>query len=163
MASMRSCFSSSLLNEKHKTKVHAGQLALVVGVIGLVIASIATKPAKIPISRSDTIGIVMGAKSLVVLTYELLTTHVNGLTKWASTKAYLILNCLEVPFWFVVVILTFMGVSRQCQGVSCGLSIVVAFVAMVLVMLACWVTVVIWRERKYSRKAQAAPYAEYGY
>lgn len=76
-----------------------------------------------------------GVKSLVVLTYELLTTHVSRFTRWASTKAYLILNCLEVPFWFVVVILTFMGVSRLCQGVSCGLSIVVAFLAMMLVFV----------------------------
>lgn len=59
MVSMRSCFSSSFFDEKQKTKLHAGQLALVVAVIGLVIGSIATKPAGYPVSRSDTVGIVM--------------------------------------------------------------------------------------------------------
>lgn len=59
MASMLGCFSGALFDDKYKTKAHACQLALVVAVFGLVIASIATKPAGIPMTRSDTIGIVM--------------------------------------------------------------------------------------------------------
>lgn len=39
---------------------------------------------------------------------------------------------MEILFWFVVVIVTFMGISSYCQGTYCGLSWMVAVIAMVL-------------------------------
>jgi len=71
-----------------------------------------------------------GAKSIVVLAYQLSTSHVASLRKWASLKAYAILNCLEILFWFVVIILGLMGVTRFCMGTSCWLGWAVIVVAL---------------------------------
>ncbi|OGE55667.1 hypothetical protein PENARI_c004G04521 [Penicillium arizonense] len=50
-------------------------------------------------------GLGMGAKSLVIILYQLLTGHVSRFQRWASLKAYLILNSLEIVFWGAVVFL----------------------------------------------------------
>jgi hypothetical protein len=51
------------------------------------------------------------AKSLVIIAYQVLTT-----------KAYLILDVLEIVFWIAAVVLTVMGMTKLCAGVSCILS-----------------------------------------
>jgi hypothetical protein len=71
-------------------------------------------------------------KSVVLLSYQLLTTYANSLQRWRSLKAYMIIDYLEIVFWFVVVILGFMGVSRRCVGEVCALGIVVCLIAMLL-------------------------------
>jgi hypothetical protein len=66
------------------------------------------------------------------MTYQLLTSHVERFKKWASLKVYAILNIMEILFWFVVIIVTFMGISNLCQVASCGLSWIIVLVAAVL-------------------------------
>lgn len=39
---------------------------------------------------------------------------------------------MEILFWFVVVIITFMGISKFCSGVSCGLTWVSVLIATIL-------------------------------
>lgn len=39
---------------------------------------------------------------------------------------------MEILFWFVVVIITFMGVAKFCSGVSCGLTWVSVLIAIML-------------------------------
>ncbi|KFY32556.1 hypothetical protein V493_00079 [Pseudogymnoascus sp. VKM F-4281 (FW-2241)] len=129
-------------------------------------ARIATKPEGVPTTRSDTIGIVMGVKTIVVLIYQLLTSHVQRFHRWASVKAYAILNTLEILFWFVVLILTLMGVSRLCSGVSCGLSWVCILIAVVLCLLAAWTSVVSIKNWRLSKKMGNHDYAgnhDYGH
>lgn len=63
------------------------------------------------------------------MTYQLLTSHVGRYKKWASLKAYAILNTLEILFYFTLIIITLIGVSNKCQGVSCGLLWMVVLVA----------------------------------
>lgn len=52
--------------------------------------------------------------------------------RFRNLKVYYILNIAEILFWFVVVIISFMGASRYCKGAYCGLTVVVALVALVL-------------------------------
>lgn len=52
-------FNGPYFDSRYKTKVHILQIIFVILVIALAGARIATKPASIPTSRSDTIGIVM--------------------------------------------------------------------------------------------------------
>lgn len=52
--------------------------------------------------------------------------------RWASLKANAILNTLEILFWFVVVIVTLMGISKYCKGVNCGMGWIMVIVATAL-------------------------------
>lgn len=71
-------------------------------------------------------------KSLVIISYQLLTEHKERFRKWASLKANMILNMIEVLFWAVLMGLGFSAVSAMCIGASCGISIVLALLALVL-------------------------------
>ncbi|VZI21000.1 unnamed protein product [Fusarium fujikuroi] len=66
-----------------------------------------------PPGRSTTMGLGMGAKSLIILAYEILTEHSIRFHRWSSLKAYFILNALEVVFWAAV---AFMGLGCLCAG-----------------------------------------------
>lgn len=66
------------------------------------------------------------------MAYQVITTHVDRFRKWASLRAYKIIDCMEIVFWFVVVIISFMGVSARCDGTACALAVIVALIAMVL-------------------------------
>jgi len=115
-----------------KNKMHWIQLTLVVTIIVLTGVRISIKPSSMPVTRSDTLAIVMGIKTIVVIGYQLLTTHVSKLRRWRNLKVYLVLNSMEVLFWFVVVIITGMGMSRYCQGAYCGLSVLMLLISLML-------------------------------
>ncbi|KAI0146702.1 hypothetical protein BJ166DRAFT_602617 [Pestalotiopsis sp. NC0098] len=129
---VRSFLTSSYFDGHYKKKVHIVQLSIVTLMIILSGARVAVKPKGIPVTRADTIGIVMGIKTLVVITYQLVTTPAQKFEKWASPKAYFVLNFMEILFWFVVIIVTFMGIANYCRGASCGLSWIVVLIAAVL-------------------------------
>jgi hypothetical protein len=44
----------------------------------------------------------------------------------------MIIDYLEIVFWFAVIVLGLMGVSRRCQGETCALGVVVSLVALLL-------------------------------
>ncbi|KAK2596459.1 hypothetical protein N8I77_013349 [Diaporthe amygdali] len=115
-------------------------------------ARVGIKPSGMPVTRSDTLGIVMGIKTLVILSYQLATTHFTKFRRWQSLKAYQILNTMEILFWFVVVIITFMGISRYCQNAYCGLSWLIVLIAVILTALAFWTAVVSKRIRTESKE-----------
>ena len=70
-----------------------------------------------------------GAKSLILLAYQLLTEHVQRFKKWASLKAYFIINLLEIVFWVGVAGLNAQSNFKKCQGTTCALSWVVVVMA----------------------------------
>ncbi|KAJ0109475.1 hypothetical protein J7T55_000400 [Diaporthe amygdali] len=125
-------FHSPLFNPDFKNKMHLIQVTLVITMIILTGARVGIKPSGMPVTRSDTLGIVMGIKTLVILSYQLATTHFTKFRRWRSLKAYQILNTMEILFWFVVVIITFMGISRYCQNAYCGLSWLIVLIAVIL-------------------------------
>jgi hypothetical protein len=116
----------------YKNKTHWTQLTLVVTIIIITSIRISIKPSSMPATRSDTLAIVMGIKSVVVIGYQLLTTCRSNLRRWRNLKLYLVLNILEVLFWFVVIVITGMGMSRYCQGAYCGLSVFMLLIALAL-------------------------------
>ena len=59
------------------------------------------------------------AKSLVIILYQLVTEHVTALQKWASLKAYTILNALEIVFWAAVAVLTIQANVQMCVAPGC--------------------------------------------
>ncbi|KAJ5685951.1 hypothetical protein N7536_008570 [Penicillium majusculum] len=94
----------ALFHSHHKFKVHLVQVLLAVVIIALSVARMLLSGQQTR-TRASTMGIGMGAKSLVIILYQLLTEHVSRLQRWASLKAYLILNSLEIVFWGAVVFL----------------------------------------------------------
>jgi hypothetical protein len=115
-----------------KNRIHWTQLTLVVTIIILTSIRISIKPSSMPVTRSDTLAIVMGIKSIVVIGYQLLTTCRSNLRRWRNLKLYLVLNIMEVLFWFVVIVITGMGMTRYCQGAYCGLSVLMLLIALTL-------------------------------
>jgi hypothetical protein len=73
-----------------------------------------------------------GIKTLIVLSYQLVSTHIDKYHRWQNLKVYQVLNTLEVLFWFVVVIVTLMGISQYCKNTYCGLSWLIALIATTL-------------------------------
>ena len=73
------------------------------------------------------------AKSLMIISYQLLTENISALHRYASLKAFFILDVLEVGFWIAAIVLTVMGMLQTtCHGLSCTLSGVVIGLAAVL-------------------------------
>ncbi|KAH6892631.1 hypothetical protein B0T10DRAFT_458339 [Thelonectria olida] len=126
-------FSSHWFNPKFKFRVHIGQFVLVAVIVALAVAKIVTRPSYMPMNRMDIVGITMGMKTVIVLSYQLLTEHVSGLRKWGSLRAYAILNSLEVVFWAAVIGVTFYGISMICVGISCAFGWLIALASFVMV------------------------------
>jgi hypothetical protein len=65
----------------------------------------------------------------VIILYQLFTEHVSRFHRWASLKAYLILNSLEIVFWAAVVFLVMQANLQMCVGTGCALGWVVIVLA----------------------------------
>jgi hypothetical protein len=129
---MAAFLNGPFFSTSSKNKIHWTQLTLVVTIIILTSIRISIKPSSVPVIRSDTLAIVMGIKSIVVIGYQLLTTCRSNLRRWRNLKLYLVLNILEVLFWFVVVVITGIGMSRYCQGAHCGFGVLMLLIALTL-------------------------------
>ncbi|RSL86681.1 hypothetical protein CEP52_014991 [Fusarium oligoseptatum] len=130
-----------------KLPIHLAQLVLVIVVIALSGARLLMKNT--PPGRSTTMGLGMGAKSIVIIMYQLLTEHVNRLKKWGSLKAYWILNAMEVVFWAAVAFMMIQGNRRICIGTSCAIGWVVCVLGICLSIMAKYVTVVGFLDWRY--------------
>ncbi|KAF7590876.1 hypothetical protein BBP40_002290 [Aspergillus hancockii] len=97
---------------KWKLSLHCLQAFLIVVVIGLSVPRLFMKGQ--PRTRANTIGLGMGAKSLVIILYQVISEHVTYFRKWASLKAYTILNALEIVFWVAVAALTIQANIKTC-------------------------------------------------
>ncbi|EOD42849.1 putative cytochrome p450 protein [Neofusicoccum parvum UCRNP2] len=93
-----------------------------------------------------------GAKSLIIIAYQLLTCHVEKFKKWASPKANAILNTLEIVFWAAVTFMVFQANLNSCTGTSCILSWIVVGLAGILHVLAMQTAVVSICDFRYFRK-----------
>ncbi|KAK7394010.1 hypothetical protein QQX98_013207 [Neonectria punicea] len=138
---------------RFKTPMHIAQIVLVTAVIGLSAARLLMPNA--PRGRSTTMGLGMGAKSLVIIFYQLLTEHVDRLRKWGSLKAYAILNSLEVVFWGAVAFMSLTTNTKTCIGTSCALGWVVFVLAVLLSILAKYTAVISIMDWYHFRKHSA--------
>ncbi|PVH86464.1 hypothetical protein DL98DRAFT_305403 [Cadophora sp. DSE1049] len=131
-----------------KFRVHILQLCLITICL---IVSIARFASKARTTRSHTWFFAVCLKSVLVITYQLLSEHHYKFQKWASFKANAILNCLEFVFWFAAFIMMCMGNGAGCSGGSCALSPILAVLGLVLCFigaLAAFVSVKDWRSGK---------------
>ncbi|XXH04522.1 hypothetical protein Hte_010938 [Hypoxylon texense] len=119
---------SALFDSRFKFRVHMVQLSLISLVVLLSIVRIAIALPQ----RAHIMGIAIGIKSILFISYQLLTEHTVKFQKWASPKANFILNVIDIPFWAVIMFLLFQANARFCAGAACGVSWVMAALAIVI-------------------------------
>ncbi|KNG49053.1 cytochrome p450 [Stemphylium lycopersici] len=119
-----------IFSSRFKLPIHIAQVVLVSIAVGLSVPRLFIK--NVPRTRSGTIALGMGAKSLILLAYLILSEHAPRFRRWHSYKAHAIISCLEVVFWGAVAGLTFQGNVKSCEGVTCGLSWAVFVVAIII-------------------------------
>ncbi|PTU20517.1 hypothetical protein P175DRAFT_0531855 [Aspergillus ochraceoroseus IBT 24754] len=124
-----------LFDPSHKTIVHCGQILLVIVIMALSGARLVLSGGTARTGASS-MGLGMGAKSLVIILYQLLSEHVSSFKKWASLKAYLILNSLEIVFWAAVMVLVLQGNIQVCEGTTCALGWVVVVLSVLMSLLS---------------------------
>ncbi|KAF6805493.1 hypothetical protein CMUS01_14603 [Colletotrichum musicola] len=148
---------ANLFSPRLKSPIHLLQLLLVAVTLGISVARI-FMPNR-PRGRSGTMALGMvsphkqqAAKSLVIILYQVLTEHVASLKRWASLKANLILNAMEIVFWAAVVYMSIQSQTQQvCIGVSCTLGWVVVVLGILLSMVAGCATIIAWLDFRFSR------------
>lgn len=72
------------------------------------------------------------AKSILVISYQLLTKHVAGLRKFANNFVNAMLNITEIVTWPVAIAFLFLGNATLCVGDSCTIQWVITVVALVM-------------------------------
>ncbi|KAH6693216.1 hypothetical protein EV126DRAFT_525207 [Verticillium dahliae] len=108
---------------KHKGKLHLVQVLLVVSVLGMGGARLLMSNG--PTSRADTMALGMGAKSLIIIGYQVFSEPGRWLRRFESLKANFILNIVEVAAWGAVVYMVISSTLKQCdgfKGTSCMLA-----------------------------------------
>lgn len=141
---------------RFKLPLHLLQVVLVTVVIGLSVPRLFMKNQ--PRTRASTIALGMGAKSLIILFYMLLTEHVQKFKRWHSYKANAILSCLEILFWGAVAFLMFQANLKQCTGIMCTLSWVVVGIAVFINQTELYASAIAIREfREYRRGNKSVP------
>ncbi|KAF2798791.1 hypothetical protein K505DRAFT_371434 [Melanomma pulvis-pyrius CBS 109.77] len=135
------------LENKLKNRLHIIMLLLTVAVMGL--AGARMFMIKGQRTRSDSMALAMGAKSLVFLAYQLCTEHMRRFKRWASLKAYFIINAMEVIFWVAVAGLNVQSNMKRCRGTTCALSWVVVVIAGVIHFFSGWMAAICWCDWRY--------------
>ncbi|GKT62975.1 C6 zinc finger protein [Colletotrichum tofieldiae] len=154
---IREFFDGRFFDTRYRTKVHILQLVLMTVAI---ILTIARMSMPVPTTRANMMALTMGLKSLIIIGYQLLTTHKERFKKWASLKANAILNTLEIVFWFVAFGLLCSANGTFCTGTSCALSWVVTLLVMVLIVLAFQTSVVSIKDYRYFKNYGVNPETE---
>ncbi|OTA76190.1 hypothetical protein M434DRAFT_383601 [Hypoxylon sp. CO27-5] len=119
---------SAFFDSRFKFRVHIVELSLITLVVILSITRIAMGSPQ----RAHTMGIAIGFKSAAFVLYQVLTEHTEKFQKWANKKANLILNCVDIPFWGVLMVMLLSSNTQVCAGSSCAVSWVVALLSIVL-------------------------------
>ncbi|KAL9947746.1 hypothetical protein D7B24_002452 [Verticillium nonalfalfae] len=132
-----------------KLRLHVAETVLII--IALILTGIYISMISF-LTRSEIMIIPFSVKSLIIIGYQLLSQHTTRYRKWESLKANMILNFIEPVFWLVVIILKGMGMSRSCTGGSCGVSVAVMLVALVIFALTILVAGISYLDHKHFKR-----------
>ncbi|KAK9850704.1 hypothetical protein MYU51_011773 [Penicillium brevicompactum] len=138
---------------KFRLHIIIGSLVSVVFI--LIIARIANNGT--PKTRTNIWGIAVCLKSAVFMAYQIMTTHMNRLKRWASTKAYMILNIIDTVFWFALFIITIMGTMGSTTESSRALGGITATLIFFLCGFAGLLSFVSIRDRRWFKAHGALP------
>ncbi|GAB1310099.1 Sterol uptake control protein 2 [Madurella fahalii] len=132
-------YQSTTFNPKWKLWEHIIVFSLAILVIVLTGVYINMVPF---ITRSEIMAIPFAVKSIIIITYQLLTEHTRRFAKWQSKKANFILNSIEPVFWITLVILKFMGISASCSRDGCSVNWVIALFALFIFILSIHIAII---------------------
>ncbi|RYP02924.1 hypothetical protein DL764_005501 [Monosporascus ibericus] len=132
-------FKAGYFDPSYKFHVHLIQIFLVI--VGIIIAVVAMSIPDGFMTRAHIMALSMGAKTLIIVGYQLLSGHVALFSKWKSLKAYAILNSLEAVLWVGVFLITMQSNNQICVGVNCSLSKFLAANAILIQVLMAWAAV----------------------
>ena len=79
-------------------------------------------------TETNSCAISKAVKSILFITYQLLTQHSPRFIRFASLKANFVLNAIDVLFWFTAFILTCMGINVGAVAVG----VILLFVVMTI-------------------------------
>ncbi|KAH8202909.1 hypothetical protein TruAng_002962 [Truncatella angustata] len=74
--------------------------------------------------------------------------------KWASLKAYAIINATEIVFWAAVVYLTIQAATQSCVAPTCALTWVIVALAINMCLLSAYATIVSYNNFRAARKIE---------
>ncbi|KAF2680511.1 hypothetical protein K458DRAFT_434343 [Lentithecium fluviatile CBS 122367] len=150
----------AFFSSRAATPAHIITLVLIIGAMGVTAYRVLTKDG--PTARSDTMALAMGAKSIIIVAYQLLSAHTHRFARWYSLKANMILNGLEIVFWGAVAFLTMQGMTgkNKCKGTSCTLGWIVIVLAALVSQMEVYgfvIALLDWRyfKREGKRRDQA--------
>lgn len=89
---------------------------------------------------------------MIIILYQICSEHTKWGARFASKKANMILNCLEVVFWAAVVFLMIQANLNFCVGTNCTISWAVVGVSGTLSVVAAWTAVVSINEWRHAKK-----------
>ncbi|KAL4922613.1 hypothetical protein BDW62DRAFT_171384 [Aspergillus aurantiobrunneus] len=138
-----------------KFRLHIAIGVLVLITFILAIARIADRGT--PPSRTNTWGIAVCAKSAVFMAYQVATSHVTRLKRWASTKVNVVLNVIDTVFWFALFIISILGTMGSRSTSSRALGAVIIILAFVLCPIAGFFSFVCIKERRYYKQHGMVP------
>ncbi|KAI4951342.1 hypothetical protein J4E91_004051 [Alternaria rosae] len=146
-----------VFSSRFKFPIHIAQVVLVILAIALTLPRLFI--ANVPRTRASTYTLGMGAKSLILLAYLILSEHSPRFQRWHSYKAHAIISCIEVIFWSVVAGMMFSTNLSYCKGPTCGLGWVVVIIAIVIVnseIIVAGICIKEFREWKSAGKPKSA-------
>jgi hypothetical protein len=111
---MQSLETIFLRIERIGRTIHIVQALLVL--VAFVVGCALLANNSMPRSRSTTLILVYSIKSALFILYQYLTKHVDRFRRFASLKAYMILDTLDCLLWFTAFIISCMGGMSSCSG-----------------------------------------------
>lgn len=140
---------STYFNTRFKLGVHITQLYLIIPVIIISIVRVAMKDpspqrahimgisiVRYPGSRASYLAnsrlAPQGLKSIIFILFQILTEHTLKFQKWANKKTNIILNCIDIPFWAVMMGLLLSTSANICVSRSCAVGWIMVLLAIAL-------------------------------
>jgi len=95
------------LIDRFRRTIHIIQAILVLA--AFIIGCTLLADNSMPRSRSTTLILVYSIKSALFIAYQCITKHVERFRRFASLKAYMIMDTLDCLLWFTAFIISVMG------------------------------------------------------
>lgn len=139
--------------ERFSRSIHITQAILVL--TALIVGCVLLADGSMPRSRSTTLILVYAIKSAIFLLYQYLTKKTERFRRFASLKAYMILDALDCLLWFTAFIISCMGGSR-CRGKSCVVIGIAAAISLLLCLTYVLTSSMAIRNWRISRRPSKA-------
>ncbi|OCF32498.1 hypothetical protein I316_05926 [Kwoniella heveanensis BCC8398] len=124
-------------------RAHYLQLAVVILVLILAIVRLGLRLNHVGINPSNPRagggasgwGTGVAVKSIIFVSYQILTDRSQRFARWASLKANMVLNLIEAPFWMALVVITG-GLMSSCVAPMCAINGIILVLSLLSFLMA---------------------------